>query len=102
MDNKNTEKKSKEKTLVEVIKELELKRIQKEKKKIETKMKKDKFIAENKDMVRFCKGCNKELPIDDFVLIFRNKKGTPEFQCKVCKRRKRRNQIIAKATERGY
>ena len=72
------------------------KRLIKERKRIESKIKREKFLSENKDMTIFCRHCNEHLPASEFSLVFRNKKGTPEFQCKKCKRRKRRIQSIDK------
>ena len=96
--NKDTGKR----TVKQIEKELEEQRLIKERKKIESKIKREKFLSENKDMTIFCRHCNEHLPVSEFSLVFRNKKGTPEFQCKKCKRRKRRIQTINNTAERGY
>lgn len=98
----NIAKKHKHRTVQEIAKELEEKRREIEKKKNDIKLKKEKFLEENKGMLRFCSKCNQNRPLDDYVLIFRNKKGTPEFQCKECKKRRTRRKELNEIIQRGY
>lgn len=102
MSNVIANEKHKNRTVEQIARELEKKRKELEKKKSEIKLKKEKFIEENKGMLRFCSKCNQNRPLDDYVLIFRNKKGTPEFQCKECKKRRTRRKELNEIIQRGY
>lgn len=102
MSNVIANEKHKNRTVEQIARELEKKRKELEKKKSEIKLKKEKFIEENKGMLRFCSKCNQNRPLDDYVLIFRNKKETPEFQCKECKKRRTRRKELNEIIQRGY
>lgn len=89
-------------TLKQIQKEIDLERERIKNRKNEIRLKKEKFLQENSSMRIFCKNCNKEYNVSEYVLIFRNRRKTPEFQCKACKRERNRQQMLKGIIERGY
>ena len=89
-------------TLEEIQKEVEQIRIAAEKKKMENKAKKEKFIEENKHVVYYCKECKEEKTVHDYTLVFRRLDGIPRMECKKCKRNRNRVESLKESVERGY
>ena len=102
LENAITKKNTKQRTTSQIKKEIEQERLEKLKLKEERAIKRQNFIEENKDKLFYCHKCDKQRPVEDFTLVFRNKKGTPEFTCKECKRMKQRKLTIQRTIERGY